>query len=197
MQYTFFCIYDKLMFWPSNHLINFTHAHLHVIHMDINGISKKWGRGVWILLPHACHGHGRVCKKFGIIWWVRQGKPLSNLPSGRPEWSSLYMVHVGACMRWPQLLGACEHGQCAPQARCARVRTQNTRCVTGGSVVGFCRRKNPRKCIEWRKWTILAMHACHGHPRVCIQFGLNWWDREDKPTSSTRCMWRHACDCPN
>ena len=67
----------------------------------------------------------------------------------------------------------------------------------GGSVVGFCRRKNPRKCIEFWKWTILVMHACHGHPRVCIQFGLNWWDREDKSAPSTWCMWRYACDCPN
>ena len=96
IQCTFFCIYAKLMFLPSKHLVNFTHAHLHT--WLLMGFLQKWGRGVRIL--------------------------------GRPEWSGLYMLHVGAGMKWPQLLGACEHGQCAPQARCACVRTQNTRCVT-------------------------------------------------------------------
>ena len=54
-------------------------------------------------------------------------------------------------------------------------------CVTilsrGGSVVGFCRRRNPRKCIECRKWTILVMHACRGHRRLRIKFGIISWDR--------------------
>ena len=134
------------------------------------GFQKKWGRGVWILLPHACHGHGRVCKKFGIIWWDRQGKPLSNLPSGRPEWSGLYMVHVEACMRWPQPFGSTWAWPMWSPRQGVHEFGHNTHVASRrGTVLGFYHRKTPTKCIECQKWTVVSRHACYAHRRVCIK----------------------------
>ena len=139
------------MFSPSNHLINFTHAHLHVIHMDINGIKKNEA----VVYEFCSHMHAMVMvgcpKSLGSFG----GTGKENVFQTCPRQTRMVRHVHGACggmhamtptfgsmwawPMWPPRQGVHELGH--------KTHVASHR----GPVLGFYRWKTPKKCIECRK----------------------------------------------
>ena len=149
IQYTIFlCNHDKLMFSPSNHLINFTHAHLHVIHMAINWISTKMRP--WCMnspptcMPWSWQGVQKVwdhlvgpARKTSFKLALRQTRMVRLVHGscgGMHEMTPIFWEHVGMANVAPRQ-GVHEFGH-------------NTHVASRrGTVLGFYHRKTPTKCI--------------------------------------------------
>ena len=156
------------MFWPSNHLINFTHAHLHVIHMDINGIKKNEA----VVYEFSSHMHAMVmvgcAKSLGSFGGTGKENHFQTCPPADPNGPACTWFMWRHAWDDPNFLGARGHGQCGPQARCERIRTLYARCVTSG----HCSRVlSPQNAYKMHRVSEMngSCHAC----LLCSSYGVH------------------------
>ena len=145
----------------------------------------------------AWHGDASVWKKFGSILLMWKKKLHLDLPY-RPTRTTIFKHGVLPAMH-EMTPNFTNMWACSWQASMQNVKELGHRTHVAsrpGSVLGFFRRENPRKCIGRRKIPKIVRHACHGAWSTWKKFGfirLTWKKNvfQISPNDTPERCWLH------